>query len=242
MPVLSAAAAGAGCDAGPVLEHPAECWLGLVARLRGDLGDAGVAGSRQPLCVLPPPAGQVRQGRPAGEPGEPRREGRSGQSRLCGESRHRPRRPGVLADQSERRAELRAGKRAEPAVATWRQVGNVRRGSLRRAPWLIRQPIRPAGDSSWRPSLTVTGLRSDAVQEPPFGAAARTSVPIDSGAQNKSFRACMVGWPGTARVQFLPARHLAARWHRSPASPARCGWPRRGLRRLAGQRDWGGRV
>lgn len=164
MPMLSAAAAGAGCDAGPVPERPAECWLSLVARLRGDLGDAGVAGSQQPLCVLQPPVGQVLQGRPADEPGEPRREGRSGQSRLCGESRHGPRRPGVLADRSERRAELRVGKRAEPAVATWRQVGYVRRGSLRRAPWLIRQPIHPAGDSSWRPSLTVTGLRSDAVQ------------------------------------------------------------------------------
>jgi hypothetical protein len=164
MPMLSAAAVGAGCDAGPVLERPAECRLGLVAHLRGDLGDAGVAGSQQPLCALHPPAGQVRQGRPADEPGEPRREGRPGQSRLCDESRHGPRRPGVLADQSERRAELRVGKRAEPAVATWRQVGYVRRGSLRRAPWLIRQPMRPAGDSSWRPSLTVTGLRSDAVR------------------------------------------------------------------------------
>lgn len=162
--MLSAAAVGAGCDAGPVLERSAECWLGLLAHLRGDLGDAGVAGSQQPLCVLHPPVGQVLQGRPAGEPGEPRREGRSGQSRLCGELRHGPRRPGVLVDQSERRAELRAGKRAEPAVATWRQVGYVQRGSLRRAPWLIRQPIRPAGDSSWRPSLTMTGLRSDAVQ------------------------------------------------------------------------------
>jgi hypothetical protein len=99
---------------------------GLVAHLRGDLGDAGVAGSQQPLCALHPPAGQVLQGRPADEPGEPRREGTSGQSRLCGESRHGPRRPGVLVDQSERRAELRAGKRAEPAVATWRQVGYVR--------------------------------------------------------------------------------------------------------------------
>jgi hypothetical protein len=162
--MLSAAAAGAGCGAGPVLERSAECWLGLVARLRGDLGDAGVAGSQQPLSVLHPPVGQVLQGRPADEPGEPRREGRSGQSRLCGESRHGPRRPGVLADQSERRAELRAGNRAEPAAATWRQVGYARRGSLRRAPWLIRQPIRPAGDRSWRPSLTVTGLRLDAVQ------------------------------------------------------------------------------
>jgi hypothetical protein len=38
-------------------------------------------------------------------------------------SRHGPRRPGVLADQSERRAELRAGQRAEPAAATWRQAG-----------------------------------------------------------------------------------------------------------------------
>jgi hypothetical protein len=164
MPMLSAAAAGAGCDAGPVLERSAGCRLGLVAHLRGDLGDAGVAGSQQPLCVLHPPVGQVPQGRPADEPGEPRREGRSGQSRPCGESRHGPRRPGVLADQPERRAELRAGKRAEPAVTTWRQAGYVRRGSLRRAPWLIRQPMRPAGDSSWRPSLTVTGLRSDAVQ------------------------------------------------------------------------------
>jgi hypothetical protein len=164
MPMLSAAAVGAGCDAGPVLERSAECWLGLVAHLRGDLGDAGVAGSQQPLCVLHPPVGQVLQGRPADEPGEPRREGRSGQSRLCGESRHGPRRPAVLADQSERRAELRVGKRAEPAIATWRQADYVRRGSLRRAPWLIRQPMRPAGDSTWRPSLTVTGLRSDAVQ------------------------------------------------------------------------------
>jgi hypothetical protein len=166
MPMLSAAAAGAGCDAGPVPERPAECWPGLVARLRGDLGGAGVAGSQQPLCVLHPPAGQVLQGRPAGEPGEPRREGRSGQSRPCGESRHGPRRPGVLVDQSERRAELRAGERAEPAAATWRQAGYARRGSLRQAPWLIRQPIRPAGDSSGRPSLTVTRLRSDAVQRP----------------------------------------------------------------------------
>jgi hypothetical protein len=125
MPMLSAAAAGAGCDAGPVRERSAECWLGLVAQLRGDLGDAGVAGSQQPLCVLHPPVGQVLHGRPADEPGEPRRERRSGPSRPRGQSRQGPRRPGVLVDQSERRAELRAGKRAEPA-ATWRQVGYVR--------------------------------------------------------------------------------------------------------------------
>jgi hypothetical protein len=30
--------------------------------LRGDLGDSGVAGSQQPLCVLHPPVGQVLQG------------------------------------------------------------------------------------------------------------------------------------------------------------------------------------
>src|SRR5712692_3479309 len=57
MPMLSAAAVGAGCDAGPVPERSAECWLGLVAHLRGDLGDAGVAGS-QPPRVLHPPVGQ----------------------------------------------------------------------------------------------------------------------------------------------------------------------------------------
>lgn len=55
--MLSAAAVGAGCDAGPVPERSAECWLGLVAHLRGDLGDAGVAGS-QPPRVLHPPVGQ----------------------------------------------------------------------------------------------------------------------------------------------------------------------------------------
>jgi hypothetical protein len=73
--MLSAAAAGAGSEALPVRERPAECWLGLVARLRGEPGDAGVAGSQQPLRALHPPAGQVLHGRPAGEPGEPRRDG-----------------------------------------------------------------------------------------------------------------------------------------------------------------------
>jgi hypothetical protein len=62
--------------------------------LRGDLGDAGVAGSQQPLCVLHPPVGQVLHGRPADEPGEPRRERRSGPSRPRGQSRQSPRRPG----------------------------------------------------------------------------------------------------------------------------------------------------
>ena len=164
MPMLSAAAVGAGCDAGPVLERSAECWLGLVAHLRGDLGDSGVAGSQQPLCVLHPPVGQLRRGaRPTSLVNRAAKADQDGPA--CAASpRHGPRRPGVLVDQSERRAELRAGKRAEPAVATWRQVGYVRRGSLRRAPWLTRQPMRPAGDSSWRPSLTVTGLRSNAVQ------------------------------------------------------------------------------
>ena len=202
--MLSAAAVGAGCDAGPVLERPAECWLGLVAHLRGDLGDAGVAGSPQPLCALHPPAGQVLQGRPAGEPGEPRREGRSGQSRLCGESRHRPRRPGVLADQPERRAGLRAGKRAEPAVATWRQAGYVRRGSLRRAPWLIRQPIRTAGESSWRPSLTVTGLRSDAVQDPPLSRGC-ANISAHRLGRTEQVVLCMHGRMAEDRAGSIPA-------------------------------------
>jgi hypothetical protein len=90
MPVPSAAAAGAGRDAGPVPERSAECWLGLVAHVRGGLGDAGVVCSQQPLCVLHAPVGQVLQGRTADEPGEARGEGRSGQSRLCGDPGHGP--------------------------------------------------------------------------------------------------------------------------------------------------------
>lgn len=160
--MLSAAAVGAGCDAGPVLERPAKCWLGLVAHLRGDLGDAGVAGSQQPLCVLHPPVGQVRRGaRPTSLVNRAAKADLD--SPACAASRATVH--GVPGgSRISLSAELRVGKRAEPAVATWRQAGYVRRGSLRRAPWLIRQPMRPAGDSSWRPSLTVTGLRSDAVQ------------------------------------------------------------------------------
>jgi hypothetical protein len=53
MPMLAAAAVGAGCDAGPVPERSAECWLGLVAHVRGDLGvPALLARSGRCACCI----------------------------------------------------------------------------------------------------------------------------------------------------------------------------------------------